>query len=103
MDNMDPNLLQSMLMANPQMQKMVEANPELGHILNDPALLRQSMEHARNPNLMREMMRNTDRAMSNIEMHPEGFNILRRMYNTIQQPLNDMPSAFLGGQADDHA
>jgi ubiquilin len=29
-------------------------------------------------------MRNSDRAMSNIESHPEGFNALRRMYETVQ-------------------
>lgn len=29
-------------------------------------------------------MRNADRAMSNIESHPEGFNMLRRMYENIQ-------------------
>jgi hypothetical protein len=34
--------------------------------------------------LMREQMRNTDRAVSNIESHPEGFNALRRMYENIQ-------------------
>jgi len=36
---------------------------------------------------MREMMRNTDRAMSNIESSPEGFNMLRRMYETVQEPF----------------
>ena len=34
--------------------------------------------------LMREQMRNADRAMSNIESHPEGHNMLRRMYENIQ-------------------
>ena len=34
--------------------------------------------------LMREHMRNTDRAVSNIESHPEGFNALRRMYENIE-------------------
>lgn len=34
--------------------------------------------------LMQEQMRNADRAMSNIESHPEGFNALRRMYETVQ-------------------
>ena len=34
---------------------------------------------------MREMMRSTDRAMSNIESHPEGFNALRRMYRCVRQ------------------
>eukprot|EP00966_Prymnesium_polylepis_P258524 5971561-Prymnesium_polylepis.1 len=79
--------MQSMMMNNPQMRSVVENNPELAHVLNDPSTLRQSLETARNPQLMREMMRSTDRAMSNIEAHPEGFNALRRMYSTIQQPL----------------
>ena len=34
--------------------------------------------------LMREQMRSTDRALSNIESHPEGFNMLRRMYENVQ-------------------
>jgi hypothetical protein len=34
--------------------------------------------------LMQEQMRNADRAMTNIESHPEGFNALRRVYETIQ-------------------
>jgi ubiquilin len=34
-------------------------------------------------------MRSTDRALSNIEAHPDGFNALRRMYTTVQQPLFD--------------
>lgn len=33
---------------------------------------------------MQEQMRNADRAMTNIESHPEGFNALRRVYETIQ-------------------
>lgn len=37
---------------------------------------------------MREQMRNTDRAFSNIESHPEGFNALRRMYENIQVQPN---------------
>lgn len=47
------------------------------------------MEMTRNPELMREMMRHTDRAMSNIEALPEGFNHLRRMYTDIQEPMMD--------------
>lgn len=65
----------------------MERNPELAHIFNDPSVLRQTMEIARNPELLREQMRNTDRAMSNIEAHPEGFNMLRRMYENVQEPL----------------
>jgi len=38
---------------------------------------------------MREMMRNSDRAMSNIEGMPGGFDALRRLYTDIQQPLHE--------------
>ena len=64
-------------------------NPEIAHVLNDPSVLRQSLASASNPQLMREQMRNTDRAMSNLEAHPGGHNMLRRMYETIQAPLYD--------------
>ena len=41
------------------------------------------MQAATNPEIMREMTRNNDRTMANIESHPEGFNMLRRMYNEV--------------------
>ena len=56
----NPEVLRSMFQANPGMRQVMEENPELAHALNDPALLRQSLQSARNPQLMREMMRNTD-------------------------------------------
>lgn len=37
--------------------------------------------------LMQQQMRNADRAMTNIESHPEGFNALRRVYESIQVRL----------------
>ncbi|KAL0463755.1 UNVERIFIED_CONTAM: Ubiquitin domain-containing protein DSK2b [Sesamum latifolium] len=83
----NPETIRNFIMDNPQMREIVDRNPELRHILNDPGTLRQTMEAARNPELMREMMRNTDRAMSNIESTPEGFNMLRRMYENVQEPF----------------
>jgi ubiquilin len=35
---------------------------------------------------MREQMRSNDRALSNIESHPEGYNHLRRLYENVQVP-----------------
>jgi hypothetical protein len=35
-------------------------------------------------NLMREYMRNNDRALSNIEALPGGFNALRQLYENVQ-------------------
>ncbi|KAL6220795.1 hypothetical protein ACLB2K_008549 [Fragaria x ananassa] len=81
------DIVQNMVTNNPQMREIIDRNPELGHILNDPATIRQTLEASRNPELMREIMRNSDRAMSNIESSPEGFNMLRRMYENVQEPL----------------
>nr|XP_043640217.1 ubiquitin domain-containing protein DSK2b-like [Erigeron canadensis] len=98
----NPEIMRSMIMSNPQMRDIIDRNPELAHILNDPAILRQTLEAARNPELMREMMRNTDRAMSNIESSPEGFNMLRRMYENVQEPFLNATTTG-GGAANDPA
>ncbi|KAL9173639.1 hypothetical protein ABFS82_02G001300 [Erythranthe guttata] len=96
----NPEIMRSLIMSNPQMREIIDRNPELGHVLNDPSILRQTLEAARNPELMREMMRNTDRAMSNIESSPEGFNMLRRMYENVQEPFLNATTAA-GGTATD--
>ncbi|CAG8460045.1 11247_t:CDS:10 [Funneliformis mosseae] len=75
----NPEIVRSMVMQNPTMRQMIERNPEIGHII--------TMDMARNPELMREMMRNNDRALANLETIPGGFNHLRRMYHTLQEPL----------------
>lgn len=93
----NPELMRTLIMSNPQMSQIIDRNPDLAHILNDPGTLRQTLDAARNPELMREMMRNTDRAMSNIEASPEGFNMLRRMYETVQEPL--LNAATIGADA----
>ncbi|KAI3834323.1 hypothetical protein MKX03_030130 [Papaver bracteatum] len=97
----NPDLMRTLIMSNPQMRDIMDRNPELAHILNDPSTLRQTLEAARNPELMREMMRNTDRAMSNIESSPEGFNMLRRMYETVQEPL--MNATTMAGDAENNS
>mmetsp|Transcript_23121 Transcript_23121/g.58085 ORF Transcript_23121/g.58085 Transcript_23121/m.58085 type:complete len:502 (-) Transcript_23121:189-1694(-) len=83
----NPEMLRSIFQSNPAIRDLMERNPELAQMLNNPAVLRESMQMASNPALMREHMRNADRAMSNIESHPEGFNMLRRMYENVQEPL----------------
>ena len=65
----------------------MDANPQLRHALQDPNLLREAVEVARNPARAREAMRHQDLALSQLENHPEGFNALRRMYSEVQEPL----------------
>lgn len=83
----NPENMRSLLTANPQMQELIERNPEINHMLNNPELLRQTMELARNPSMLQELMRSHDRAMSNLESIPGGFNELQRMYRDIQEPM----------------
>ena len=91
MDN--PAVLRSIMTSNPQMRALLDANPELNHMLSDPAMLRQTMEMARNPEAMRQAVRNQDLAMSQIENVPGGFNALSRMYHDVQEPMLDAMSA----------
>jgi hypothetical protein len=45
-------------------------------MLNNPDLLRQTMELARNPSMLQELMRNHDRAISNLESIPGKLNLI---------------------------
>lgn len=47
----------------------------------------QTMELARNPSMLQELMRSHDRALSNLESIPGGYSALRRMYRDIQEPM----------------
>lgn len=83
----DPENMRALITSNPQMQELMERNPEINHMLNNPELLRQTMELARNPSMLHELMRTHDRAISNLESIPGGYNALQRMYRDIQEPM----------------
>lgn len=57
--------------------------------MNNPELLRQTMEIARNPAMLQELMRSQDRALSNLESIPGGYSALQRMYRDIQVFFKD--------------
>ncbi|XP_045216156.1 ubiquilin-1-like isoform X2 [Mercenaria mercenaria] len=104
----NPDVMRQLMMANPQMRDVMERNPEITHMLNNPELMRQTLELARNPAMLQELMRSQDRAMSNLESIPGGFNALQRMYTDIQEPMMNAaqegfgsnPFAGLVGNAD---
>jgi ubiquilin len=98
----NPEMIRNVVSSNPQIQSLMERNPELSHALNNPDVIRQAMQVMRNPNMMQEMMRNYDRALSNLESLPGGFNALQRFYNDYQEPMysamaNPNPFASLAG------
>lgn len=83
----NPETMRSLITSNPQMQELMQRNPEISHMLNNPELLRQTMELARNPAMLQELMRSHDRAISNLESVPGGYNALQRIYRDIQEPI----------------
>jgi ubiquilin len=83
----NPDIIREMMMSNPQMQSLIERNPEIQHMLNNPSLMRETMELARNPAALQELMRHHDRAMSNLESVPGGFNALQRIYRELEEPM----------------
>ncbi|KRT79736.1 Ubiquitin [Oryctes borbonicus] len=94
-----PDILRSIINNNPAMQQLIQRNPEVGHVFNNPTLLREAMEVMRNPNVADEFVRSADRAMNNIESLPGGFNALQQIYQDIEEPLisatNDSPNPFI--------
>ena len=69
----NPETMREMVRMNPQLNRLMEQRPEIARILEDPEMLQQSMRMAANPSLMREMMRNADRAMGHLDAMPGGF------------------------------
>lgn len=92
----NPEMIRSLIQGNPQMRQLIDRNPEIGHMLNNPDILRQTMEVARNPAMLQELMRNQDRAMSNLESLPGGQNALHRMYRDIQEPMLNAAQEQMG-------
>ncbi|GCC24890.1 ubiquilin-1-like [Chiloscyllium punctatum] len=93
----NPDIMRQLIVTNPQMQQLIQRNPEISHMLNNPDIMRQTLELARNPAMMQEMMRNQDRALSNLESIPGGYNALRRMYTDIQEPMLNAAQEQFGG------
>ncbi|KAJ3276186.1 hypothetical protein HDV01_005634 [Terramyces sp. JEL0728] len=85
----NPQFIQTMLQQDPRLRTLAEENPELRRAMADPAFLREISQVSRNPRLMQEMMRNQDRALTNIESIPGGFNQLSSMFKTLQGPLSN--------------
>ncbi|KAM5184641.1 ubiquilin-3 [Callospermophilus lateralis] len=90
-------LVRQLVLDNPHMQQLIQHNPEIGHILNNPEIMRQTLEFLRNPAMMQEMMRSQDRALSNLESIPGGYNVLRTMYTDIMDPMLNAVQEQFGG------
>merc|ERR1719271_51059 len=91
MDNMlsNPEMLNAMMDMNPQLRELIERNPEIRSVFSDTRMMREHLQAMMDPQMRAMMMRNVDRAMSNLETVPGGMDALRRLHNDIQDPLWD--------------
>jgi len=67
--------------------QLMEERPEIARVLDDPEMMRQSMQMIRNPSLMREFQRNSDRAIGHLDVMPGGHNALARAHEEMVDPL----------------
>jgi len=82
----DAEFLRNILTMNPQMRELMNRHPEIQEMMNDQDFMAQSLEAFRNPSMMREMLRSTDRAMSAIDAVPGGLEMLQTMNSQIKLP-----------------
>jgi len=96
----NPEMLRGMMRMNPRMNELMESRPEIARMMDDPDMLRQSVRMMSNPSLMREMTRNADRALGNLDAMPGGHQALVRAHEEYIDPLyNAMSSSSNGGAA----
>lgn len=80
------DFMREIMTSDPRMKRIAENNPEIGNLLQDEGFLSQMSQIMKNPSMMKEMQRNTDLAMSNIENMPGGFEALRKLHKTLGDP-----------------
>merc|ERR1719222_428046 len=83
----DPETVRAMMRMNPQLNELMERRPEIARLLEDPEVLQQSMRMISNPSLMREMTRNADRAIGQLDAMPGGHDALVRAHADFADPL----------------
>merc|ERR1711957_1024251 len=97
----NPDMLRAMMRMNPRMNALMEERPEIARMLDDPETIRQSMRMMSNPSLMREMTRNSDRALGNLDAMPGGHQALLRAHEEYIDPLYNAMSSTNGGAGAD--
>jgi len=90
----DPETIRAVMRMNPRLNQLMEQRPEIARLLDDPATLQQSMRMMANPSLMREMTRNADRALGQLDAMPGGHEALLRAHEDYLDPLYN---AMAGG------
>ncbi|KAF4655136.1 hypothetical protein FOL47_009563 [Perkinsus chesapeaki] len=84
------DMLTSLISMNGQIRKLMEENPELERMLNDPSVLKASSEAFQNPAVVRELISSTETAMANIDgTVPGGYKSLKEVYKLCSEQTGD--------------
>mmetsp|Transcript_88753 Transcript_88753/g.249986 ORF Transcript_88753/g.249986 Transcript_88753/m.249986 type:complete len:463 (-) Transcript_88753:126-1514(-) len=85
----DHDFLRSLLKMDPRLTKAFETD-ELAQMLADPEFMKQASENLRNPVHVRDVLRSTERSMSQLEGLGGGaFDVLRQMCEDLNKPKED--------------
>jgi len=95
----DPETIRAVMRMNPRLNQLMEQRPEIARLLDDPATLQQSMRMMANPSLMREMTRNADRALGQLDAMPGGHEALLRAHEDYLDPLYNAMTGTDDGSA----
>jgi len=83
----DHDFMRSLLKMDPRLAKILDGAPDLHFMLHDKEFMSQASEALRNPVHVRDVLKSTDRAMSNLEALQGGnFDVLRQMCEDIRRP-----------------
>lgn len=90
----DSDFMRGLLKTDPRLNRLFENNPELMQMLQDEEFMNDAAEKLRNPVHVRDVLRSTDRACTQMEALAGGsMDVLRHMCEDINRPLMDLPEA----------
>ncbi|XP_034547152.1 ubiquilin-1-like [Notolabrus celidotus] len=73
-----PQLTRQMILSNPQIQQLLETNPEVGELINNADVITEVQELIKNPDMIETIMHNEDRALNNLQPEHENPKTITR-------------------------
>ncbi|XP_031712607.1 ubiquilin-1 isoform X2 [Anarrhichthys ocellatus] len=66
-----PQLTRQLILSSPQIQQLLQTNPEVGDMLNNADIITEVLELVRNPCMIEDVMHSEDRALNNLQPEQE--------------------------------
>jgi len=84
----DTKFLRSILAMNPRVRHIMGPGSELSRMMDDPEFTAQALDAFRNPSMMRDLLRSTEKAMQQLGYQPgaDGASLLEKMYEALKWP-----------------